>query len=235
MQSIIDTIIHARSFRDSISTIARNIHIYAAILVLIYMDLIWSDFSHRCECWMWICEWCCISVYFWSNLTYYVFLNLHSYDTRAKLEAWQLPGTCVDFSTSSLVDHIEHCKHRFVLNLFLFCSRFHDIQIFWKKFRLGAYRSWFFFHGNWTKLTPCRPIFTSFRCSWRFTRHRVFARLFLTIGQTYAVSFCISFFSFFSKIYGLLRLSINGKTLSRPITGIILFLFSSRYNTWPSA
>lgn len=88
----------------------------------------------KCMCWMWICEWCCISVYFWSNLTYYVFLNLHSYDTRAKLEAWQLPGSCVDFSTSSFVDYIEHCKHRFVLfNLFLFCSRYFDIQICWKK------------------------------------------------------------------------------------------------------
>lgn len=173
--------------------------------VLFYVNLIQSDFSHRCKCtwWMWICEWYCISVYFWSNLTYYVFLNLYSYDTRAKLEAWQLPGSCVDFSTSSLVDYIEHCKHRFVLfNLFLFCSRYFDIQIYWKKFRLGAYRLWFFFHGNWTKFTPYRPIFnTSFRRSWRFTRHRVFARLFLTIGQTYAVSFCISFFSFFSKIY----------------------------------
>lgn len=193
-----------------------------------------SRIDVKCMCWMWICEWCCISVYFWSNLTYYVFLNLHSYDTRAKLEAWQLPGSCVDFSTSSFVDYIEHCKYRFVLfNLFLF-SLFRYTNLLKE---MGAYRSWFFFHGSWTKLTPRRPIFnTSFRRSWRFTRHRVFARLFLTIGQTYTVSFCISFFFFlFKNICGLLRLSINGKTLSRPITGIILFLFSSRYNMWPSA
>lgn len=199
------------------------------------MDLIWRDFSHRCECWMWICEWCCISVYFWNNLTYYVFLNLHSYDTRAKLEAWQLPGTCVDFSTSSLVDHIEHCKHRFVLfNLFLFCSRYHDIQICWKK--LGAYRSWF--HLSW-KLNETYTLSTNFyELSSLVALHAsscVRETLPYNRPNICGVFLYFFFFFLFKNICGLLRLSINGKTLSRPITGIILFLFSSRYNTWPSA